>query len=124
MQQWNFFYFSPKMLSNHHVHGHGSVPTPMVLAFVLVSMVVCHVPKKLAGGCAGEGVVLGGVGVEGGALEPWPLVGEPDAEVTLVLFSNGSQQGSETSGGERGERHTDMGEKGRKGRMTHMRKGG
>lgn len=81
-------------------------------------------PKKLAGGCAGEGIVLGGISVEGDALEPWPLLGEPDAEVTLVLFSNGYHQGSGTSGGERGERHTDMGEKGRKGRMTHMRKGG
>lgn len=95
---------------------------PMVLAFVLVSMVVRHVPKKLAGGCAGEGVVLGGVDVEGDALEAWPLVGEPDAEVTLVLFSNGYHQGSGTSGGERGERR--HGREGKKGKDDSHEKGG
>jgi hypothetical protein len=71
-------------------------------------------PKKLAGGCAGEWIVLGGISVEGDALEPWPLLGEPDAEVTLVLFSNGYHQGSGTSGGERGERR--HGREGKKGK--------
>lgn len=83
----------------------------MVLAFALVSMVVRHVPRKLAWGCAGEGEVLGGVGIEGSTLERWPLVGEPNAEVALVQFSNCSRRGSGTGGGERGERRTDMGEK-------------